>query len=62
MNNRHTTYKPFGNLQNYKDMQAKSAESKGVLKELMAATTLTEARKIVYGVKSVSKKRGITRR
>lgn len=38
-------------LANYKQMQAKVAESKGVLDALMNAKTLTQARKIVYGTK-----------
>lgn len=42
----------FGrNLENYKQMQSKVAESKGVLDALMNAKTLTQARKIVYGHK-----------
>lgn len=39
------------NLDNYKQMQAKVAASKGVSKELRDAKTLTQARKIVYGYK-----------
>lgn len=43
----------FGrSLENYKNQQRKVAESKGVLQQLLAASTLTSARKIVYGVKS----------
>lgn len=38
-------------LSNYKQMQAKVAESKGVLDALMSAKTLTQARKVVYGTK-----------
>lgn len=41
-------------LSNYKDQQAKVAKAKGehVYKALMAASTLTHARKIVYGAKT----------
>lgn len=38
-------------LENYKKIQAKTAESKGVSEQLTAAKTLTQARKIVYGEK-----------
>lgn len=49
-------YKPeskwYGrSLDNYKKMQAKVAASNGVGEQLKNATTLTQARKIVYGVK-----------
>jgi len=41
-------------LSNYKDQQAKVAKSKGedVYRALMSASTLTQARQIVYGKKS----------
>lgn len=39
-------------LTNYKSMQSGVAASKGVTKELEAAKTLTQARKVVYGYKS----------
>jgi hypothetical protein len=39
-------------LESYKQQQRKVAEDKGVLERLMRATTLTEARKIVYGAKT----------
>lgn len=38
-------------LKNYKLMQGKAAASNNVTKQLEAAKTLTEARKIVYGYK-----------
>lgn len=38
-------------LANYKKQQEKVAKSKGVYKELMEATTLTQAKKAVYGEK-----------
>lgn len=38
-------------LENYKQQQRKVAEDRGVLDQLMRATTLTQARKIVYGAK-----------
>lgn len=38
-------------LDNYKRMQKEVAKKNGVSKELEAARTLTEARKIVYGPK-----------
>jgi len=39
------------NLENYKKIQTPIARDKGVLKELQSCTTLTEARKVVYGYK-----------
>lgn len=39
-------------LSNYKSQQSDIARNKGVLPKLQQAKTLTEARKIVYGVKS----------
>lgn len=39
-------------LSNYKSMQESVAKSRGCLKQLQNAKTLTEARKVVYGVKS----------
>lgn len=41
-------------LKNYKAMHAKTAESKKVHTEFMAATTLTRARAILWGTKSKS--------
>lgn len=41
--------RPFRSLVNYKKMQAALAEKKGVKAALMAAETLTAARKIVFG-------------
>ncbi len=38
-------------LSNYKAMHAKTAANKGVTQELLSAKTLTQARKIVFGVK-----------
>lgn len=38
-------------LENYKAMHAKTAESKGKGAELRNARTLTQARKIVFGLK-----------
>ena len=38
-------------LDNYKQMHRKSAESRGNLKEFLAATTLTQARKLAFGMK-----------
>ena len=43
-------------LKNYKEMQSKVAKSKGVYEALQEATTLTAARKIVYGYKSKNTK------
>lgn len=43
-------------LENYKQMQAKVAASKGVPEQLKASKTLTEARKIVYGYKKSNAK------
>lgn len=39
-------------LESYKQQQANLAKDKGVLDRLMNASTLSEARKIVYGTKS----------
>lgn len=39
-------------LSNYKSQQADIARKKGVGAQLQNAKTLTEARKIIYGVKS----------
>ena len=39
------------NLSNYKAMHKKTAEDRGVAKELAKAQTLTAARKIVFGLK-----------
>lgn len=39
------------NLNSYKSMQSNVARKKGCYEELMRASTLTEARKIVYGYK-----------
>ena len=44
-------------LTNYKDMQEKVAKSKGCWEQLKKCTTLTEARKIVYGVKKGNKEK-----
>jgi len=45
-------YKWLGrSLNNYKSMHTPTAKDKGVLKELMNAKTLTQARKIVFGYK-----------
>lgn len=41
----------FRNLSNYKVMQKKVAVDQGKGAELEHATTLTQARKIVYGIK-----------
>ena len=45
----------FGNLklrlENYKKTQEKIAKSKGCYDDLVKARTLTEARKVVYGIK-----------
>lgn len=41
----------FRSLENYKQMHVKTAESKGCLDLFMKARTLTEARKILFGVK-----------
>ncbi len=38
-------------LSNYKIMHKATAEKKGVLNQLLAAKTLTEARKILFGYK-----------
>lgn len=35
--------------ENYRQMHKGTAEKKGVLKEFMAATTLTQMRKILFG-------------
>lgn len=43
------TLAPFRSLDNYKKMQVKVAENKGRLEQLLAAPTLTAARRIVYG-------------
>lgn len=43
-------------LSNYKSMHAKTAESRGVTKELEKAQTLTQARKILFGYKKGSKR------
>jgi hypothetical protein len=43
-------------LENFKTINKKRAEEKGVLEQLMRAKTLTEARKVIFGVKS--KQRG----
>lgn len=42
---------PFRSLDNYKKQQAEVAKTKGVYEQLMAARTLTEARRVVYGQK-----------
>jgi len=42
-------------LNNYKAQHAKNAKAKGVYAEFMATTTLTRARKILFGVKSGAK-------
>lgn len=34
---------------NYKAMHSKTAEKKGVLREFLAATTLTQMRRILFG-------------
>ncbi len=48
----------FGrNLNNYKDQQEKVAKSKNCLAELLKAKTLTEARKILYGIKRGAEKK-----
>lgn len=44
------TLHPFRSLENYKAMHAKVAESKGRSEQLRAATTLTLARKICFGL------------
>lgn len=36
---------------NYKEMHRGTAQNKGVLKEFLAAQTLTEMRKILWGMK-----------
>lgn len=38
-------------LPNYKAMHQKTAESKGVLREFNSASTLTQAKKILFGYK-----------
>ena len=38
-------------LQGYKEMHTKTAKSKDCLEEFMSARTLTQARKILWGVK-----------
>lgn len=43
------TLSPFRSLENYKAMQAKTAADKGRGEALKNATTLTAARRIVYG-------------
>ena len=45
------TKQSFRKLSSYKKTQREVAIKKGCLAELDAATTLTEARKIVYGEK-----------
>lgn len=35
--------------ENYRSMQKKNAEKKGVLKEFLAAKTITQMRKLVFG-------------
>jgi hypothetical protein len=42
-------YSPFRSLQNYKEMHRGTAKTKGVEAALMAAPTLTQARRIVFG-------------
>lgn len=56
MSDNESKYKPgwqwLGrNLENYKGMHAKYAESKGISNELRSAKTLTQARKVVFGYK-----------
>ena len=41
--------KPFRSLENYKLQQAEFAKKKGLYSQLMACTTLTAARKLLYG-------------
>ena len=43
--------KPFRSLENYKKMHNGTAKSKSVLEDFNSARTLTEARKILFGVK-----------
>lgn len=38
-------------LSNYKDMHVELAKQKGVLRDFMEASTLTRARKILFGYK-----------
>jgi hypothetical protein len=40
---------PFRSLTNYKALHGKRAKEMGVYAEFMAATTLTQARRIVFG-------------
>jgi hypothetical protein len=40
---------PFRSLKNYKEVNKKTAESKGVLKSFLSAPTLTSAKKILAG-------------
>jgi hypothetical protein len=47
-----STKEIFRSLENYKKMHESTAKQKGVSKELQNAGTLTQARKIVFGVKS----------
>jgi hypothetical protein len=44
-------------LTNYKDMHEKTAKSKGCWEQLKKCNTLTEARKIVFGVKKGNKEK-----
>lgn len=39
---------PFRSLTNYKEMHQERAKDMGVLREFLAASTLTRARKIVF--------------
>jgi len=42
-------YCPFRSLTNYKALHERRAKEKGVYAEFMSATTLTQARKLVFG-------------
>ncbi len=43
--------KPFRKLKSYKTMHHATAREKGVIEDFLDSRTLTEARKILFGVK-----------
>jgi hypothetical protein len=46
------TFYPFRSLENFKSMHKAKAKEQGVSEKLAAATTLTTARKVVFGQKA----------
>ena len=46
---------PFRNLANYKKMHQGTAEKRDCLEEFNSANTLTQARKVLFGVKKKQK-------